>query len=280
MLLSCCFYKLNKVFSIFLLIFNFIHLTKFNNRTLMIKQVFVAFLYLILITYVININSFEYFNNLFIKLFEFDLREKISNYFFNIHSNQVASFLSLLILNIKNNENYDLYNSLVNLSIVHLIVIGGFHVNLICFIFKKIFIKQKKFANILSCIVSLFFCLLTNFSASITRTFVSYIFSLSSKTKKYNNELSILTFCLISPQMVLNIGLCMSFACIRGLNIFSKLKIKNIFLKSIFSSFFVSIYLLPLLSHISAKFTIWSFLFSFLLSPIFSISYYFILIFC
>lgn len=281
MFTSVCFFNVNKVFSMSLILFNFVYLAyKKAPKILFIIQTIICFVFLILISYFYFNDSFIFIGKTFNQIIGFDIRNEIAKFLDNIHSVQISNFIKLLILNIKNENNIDFYNNLKSLSLVHLIVVGGFHVNLICFLFYKIFFKFKKVGSFLSFIVALILCYLNNFSASTIRTVLFIFFGLFNITKKYKHQFSILAIFLIAPYAILNVGLCMSYACIRGLKFFEKLNITfNKFLSGIISSIFVSIYLIPFLSFLNGEFSLWSFFISTIFTPVFVVLYIFVFCF-
>ncbi|MDE6428917.1 MAG: ComEC/Rec2 family competence protein [Malacoplasma sp.] len=181
--------------------------------------------------------------------------------------------MSLILLNIKNSQNINLYYKLVNLSVVHLIVISGYHINIFCFLILKIFFKFPKVGRILSILFSFFISYLNGFSPSTIRIFLSLIFSSFNKTKNYSTDLSIITIAIIAPGTILSFGLCMSFLGARGVKLFNTVREKNIIYNSFFTSFFAIIYIVPYIAMMNNQISLWGIFFSILFTPIFSLIY-------
>lgn len=209
-------------------------------------------------------------------LFKISLKDKLIDYLKNTHDQNVFGFLKLLIFNIKDQDNLSIYNQLSKLSIVHLIVIGGFHINLLCCLIVKI----KYVGKYLSIIVCLIFCYFTNFSPSMLRTLFVLVFSLNKNTKKLNYNLTILSLILINFNYIFNIGLIMSFLGVRAIKVASNININNVFLKGCLTSFIALLYLTPFVAIFSNKQSLWAIFISSLFSPIFEFTFLISIIFC
>lgn len=144
-MLICCFYFDNLILSLFLIIFFIanIFISKFKKIDLFFLLLF-GIIYLFFIAYVYKNDSFNFLYIWTNKIITFDLRNKINDYFISVHDLQSGSFLSLILLNIRNDHNINIYYELVYLSVVHLIVISGYHINLFCLLILKIFFKFPK----------------------------------------------------------------------------------------------------------------------------------------
>lgn len=257
---------------------NFYLLTKLKiNRFVFLFQVILMFFYLIFITYFHSNKSFKFLFEAINKIFKFNLRNYLINYVNRIHNKQIANYILLLLFNFKTSESLNFYQNLTKLSIVHLIVVGGLHVNLLCLIFKKIFYKFPNISNFFSFIIAFFICYLNNFSPATTRTFLAYFLCLFKFTRKKSTNISIILITLIAPFALTNIGLCMSYVSTRALKFF-KIKRKN-FISDLLISFLVLLYLIPFLAKISGYISLWSIFLSFLFSSIFILIYALLLIF-
>jgi len=118
--------------------------------------------------------------------------------------------LNLIILG-KNSDDVDvLYESMINLSIIHLFVISGFHFNFIYIILKKIVRSEKIIIPIL-----FFYLYLLNFSISASRAFFYLLFKKIDNKKRLNslNILSLvgLLFIFINPYVIFLTSFILSF---------------------------------------------------------------------
>ena len=74
-----------------------------------------------------NFNCFQHFAEWINKIFGFSLRNKIMEFINNSYDDETKSIINLFIFNYKDEYSYEIYQIMINLSIVYLIVIGGFH---------------------------------------------------------------------------------------------------------------------------------------------------------
>ncbi|MDE7087959.1 MAG: ComEC/Rec2 family competence protein [Malacoplasma sp.] len=279
-MLICCFYFDNLILSLFLIAFFLVSFLINKIKKIHLFLLFlIGFFYLVFIAYIYKNESFDFLNVWINKILTFDLRNKINEYFVNIHGTQTGSFLSLILLNIKNNQNINLYYKLVDLSVVHLIVISGYHINIFCFLILKIFFKFPKTGKILCIVFSFFISYLNGFSPSTIRIFLSLIFYSFNKTKNYSTDLSIIAIALIAPKVISSFGLCMSFLGARGVKLFAVIKEKNILYNTFFTSFFAIIYIVPYIAMLNNQMSLWGIFFGILFTPIFTIIYFLSLLF-
>ncbi len=266
--LSICFYNKNNFISIFLFFINLTYKSwaKFSRIWIALEYL-ISILFLVFVSFIPRIQEFNTITNVIDKLTTFDLRNQAIKYIHQIHSIESASFIELIIFSNKNKENIDIYKSLSKLSLVHMIVIGGFHINLICFFLKKI----PKIGDYLTVIVSFFIAYLNNFSPAILRASLVYFYSLFKHTRSSRYSLSIITMLIIFENSYNNIGLWLSFLAIRGLNISNYFYIKNKCFSSIFATVWVYLYITPIISIFNKETSILGIFISTIFVPIFFI---------
>lgn len=63
------------------------------------------------------------------QIFGISIRDEITNYVGSVHSKEVSNFLFLTLFGIKSSGIYDFYYQLIDLAVVHIIVISGFHLS-------------------------------------------------------------------------------------------------------------------------------------------------------
>lgn len=269
--LAVAFYESNNVFSVFLLFVNLFYGYYFRvEKRIVIFQFFIGIMFFIYSRFLRPIKDFEIFTLFLNNVIGFDLRLKAINLLDEIHNQKTSAFLQLIIFNEKNSNNLNVYYDLASLAIVHLIVIGGFHVNFLCKIIDKIPYLGKPLCILVALILSYF----NNFSAAMVRTFMVFFYKSFKKTKQYNYELTFLTIILLNPFAFLDLGLCMSFIAVRGLHISSKLKINNLFWDDLVTSFFATLYLVPYIGLIAKEISILGVLLTILFSPFFILVFF------
>lgn len=280
-MIACCFYSYNPAISLFIFMLFFIStiLNKLKRSEFFFVILF-GIAYFCFISYLYWNNSFEFLSNFINKIFKTNIRNNLSNYFIKIHKNHIGSFFSLILLNIKNEFNKKLYYNLISLSIVHLIVISGYHVNLFCIFFKKIFCNISFFKYLLPIIIAFVISYLNGFSSSRVRVLASNIFLSFSYTRLNSSNLSTILICLVAPKSITSLGVCMSLLGSRGIKVFFKLEGSGHFYENIFSSFFATLYILPFVSYMNEYVSLWAIFYSLLFTPIFMIVYFLSLFFC
>ncbi|BAC43833.1 predicted competence protein [Malacoplasma penetrans HF-2] len=280
-MLACCFYMNSEtVSSTFLFLFFFgsclvNHVNKF--KVLLISGLGFIFLF-----YVLSFetpSSFNFLNDYLNKIMGINLREIINSYFIKIHGQTLGSFISLVLLNIKNDYNYPIYYKLIDLSIVHLIVISSYHINIFCGLVNKIFHKFPTLGRIISALLSFTISYLNGFSPSSIRVFCANVFGIFKSTRNCKANLSFIFLGLVAPKVLISFGFLMSFLGSRGVKLFYKTHNSGKLYEAFFTSIFATIYIIPSLGIINNSISLWGVFLSLLYSPIFILVYIFLFIF-
>lgn len=199
----------------------------------------------------------------------------------NYKNSDISDLVKLILFNIKTGFGITLYNNLKLLSVAHIIVVSGLHlnflINFINFIFRKKIITVP--INILSLfIVSSFL----NFSISSIRVTLTYIISLYPKMKDKSEFtkvwLSAVIIIFFGPNQIFNLGFQMSFLSTIAILLVCRIY-KKAFLKNLLINFSVNVYIFPLIIKITNKFSLWSFLYSLLFSWIYIFNFFSFLFF-
>lgn len=260
---------------IILIILMFIRKQKVGDYFINIS---VAILFAFLYTKFNNLNIIP-FNYIFNSITGIDLREIIINHVNDSFSLDSASFIKLLIFNIKDDSIKDFYKKLSELSVSHLVVVSGFHLSIIPMILSKL-IKNKKITIPINLTVMLFLNYLTSFSIGSFRALLFYIFSLCKKTKKHSLSLSLLVTMLIAPLSSLTISLHMSYLAVFAMQIDNKGKKDNSYFKrTIITSLTCTLFLVPFIGYFAGKISIFFIIYSLIFTPIILLSYFLTLLF-
>lgn len=109
--------------------------------------------------------------------------------------------IGLIIFGINSDNIDDLYQSLINLSLIHLFVISGFHFNFLYLSLKKVLKKDALTFPFL-----MFYLYMLDFSISATRSLLFLLYKKIDKKKKINNiqilSLISLFFIIINPYVI------------------------------------------------------------------------------
>ena len=118
--------------------------------------------------------------------------------------------VSLIIYGINEEGVNDLYQTLLNLSLIHLFVISGFHFQ---FLYKSIKKILKK--DLIIFILLFFYLYLLNYSISALRAFLFLIVKKLDKKKKLNGvsllSLIAISFIVVNPYVIFNTSFILSF---------------------------------------------------------------------
>jgi competence protein ComEC len=227
---------------------------------------------------------FEHINEWFENLTHFSFRNQISHYI-DRHYNQItSSFIKLILLNIKEKDGKTIYYHMIDLSIVYLIVVSGFHISVLKRIVSRCFCKIPLIGLIVNLITITLYCYLLNFAVSVTRVLLMYLITIIFG-KYLKNRIDILSVsALISlalgPSSMFNIGFCMSYLCTIVILVIFQWEISNPLLEKIVVNIGATLVSLPFVIHMQHQISIWVVLNSFVFSYIFALIFvYFILTF-
>lgn len=216
--------------------------------------------------------------------FFWSIRYKAISYINSIYKNKSsADFINLILFNYKDSYSNEIYQKMIQLSIVHLFIISGLHINFLFSLIKKLFFKKEKywfinnFINVLICIIYSYFL---NFSIAILRIMINCIIKLINKKLTWitTNSISGILILFIFPKEVINYGFLMSFLCVItiGLVINNNL---NKLVKAIIINFFCILITLPIIIEINGQINVFAIFLGIIFIPIAFFSYIWYLIF-
>ncbi|CAC13634.1 conserved hypothetical protein [Mycoplasmopsis pulmonis] len=210
-------------------------------------------------------------------------RNKIKNYFENSPS-YYQKYVPLILLNHKSQINQKEYKSIENLGIVHLVVISGFHINLIFwllnFAFNKVKIKPF-YSNFFSIFLISSLVILLGISMPIYRVLFFYYFKffyesfIYKKGKVKISKIQILLISLvaiftINPNVIFSLSTIFTYSITFVILWSSKFKFKNKILKALFISFLAYATSALILIIFQNKIYPFAFFYSIIFSPIIS----------
>ena len=255
----------------------YIYLTR--KKTLHIIWYFIlSFIPLGLNFIIKDFNCFNHLSNWINNLFKLSIRDKLLNYVNRSYDIETSSIINLFIFNKKDNYSYDTYKMVSNLSIAYLIVISGFHLNILKRIITKILFKFKIISEIGCLCFILFYTYLLNFSIGASRILISSIFGylLHKNKNPYTKTACAGIFSMIIyPNVINDIGFNLSYLCALCVIFILSYKIKNYIINQILICFLCSIISLPFISKINDEISLFvminSLLFSFFINVFFVI---------
>ena len=232
----------------------------------------------------------------------------------NIMEDKISSILLGLILGYKIDIDEQVQENFRNASMSHILAVSGMHVTYVVLGIRLIFknVIGKRFTEILSSCILIFYMFITNFTPSITRAGIMGIIMIFSKIIYRRNDIytsisiSLLLILIYNPFLIQNLGLLLSYGGVIGIILFNKsmlkflqnIKIKNKVykykirpkiqnkldkVKEIISvSLSVQVFILPIilynLNTFNPYFLISNLILSFLIGPIVILGFLFILV--
>ncbi len=172
--------------------------------------------------------------------------------------------IELIVFNYHTDATYDFYHKIIDLSVVYLFVVSGFHISMLNKLMKKI-IKNKKLFIFISFTLLLFYCYLLNFSVGALRSYfmllIAWIsnsnWNWKSKWKKLNNYDilggSALLVMLWSFQSIYSVGFQLSFLCTLFIILLNELEIHNKLFKGILINLICLIISFPIVISMNNK---------------------------
>ena len=201
-----------------------------------------------------DFNCFNHFPKWIDSVVHFSIRDKLIDYVNNIYDQETTSIMNLFIFNKKDDYSYDIYKIVGNLSISYLIVISGFHLNMLKRVINKVICKPKFLTEILSLCVILFYTYLLNFSISTSRVLISMLlgYLLPKNKNKYTKTAcaGILSM-TIYPQIIKDIGFNLSYICTFFVIYILSYQIKNFFINQILICFVCTMVSVPFIASIN-----------------------------
>ena len=196
-------------------------------------------------------------------------KPKLIEFLLNGLDKQSSSVINMLIFG--NKEDKELYNKLINLGVVQLFVVSGFHFNAL----EQVLVRIKvKWINILIFILFAFYLYILDFQIAAFRAFLMICMKLLSKYLKIlNNFMSYLLvlslFLIINPFYIYHQGFILSFFLT-----FILIFIKEIKIKKLYKSFIVYLCALPIIISMNNEINVFSFLFQLVLTPIITLLFF------
>jgi competence protein ComEC len=185
----------------------------------------------------------------------FSVRTNLINYINQNYVQKTACFINLVMFNVKSNEGWTLYNQMIDLSIVYLIVISGFHLSFLKRLIYKILGKYKKTSYSISLGLIFTYLYFLNFATSALRVFISMMVS-SLLKRKVKSRLDILGISglitiTIEPSCAYSIGFGLSYLCTFAIIIVYGINIQNFFLEKVLVNLVATLVGLPFVLSIN-----------------------------
>ena len=189
------------------------------------------------------------------------------------HSDYFKAFL------IGDKSEMDDYSIFQKNGVSHLFAISGMHLSLLSGIILSLF-KKSRFKEILACIFLILFSMITNYSASIYRSLLLFIFIILNKKLDLRIStvnvllLVVCTLLIFNPLIIYDMGFLYSVSVSLGLILFNKYMKKNYFVNMFLTSFIAFLFSLPITLYYNYEINLMQIINNVVIVPLVSIIIY------
>ena len=189
------------------------------------------------------------------------------------HSDYFKAFL------IGDKSEMDDYSIFQKNGVSHLFAISGMHLSLLSGIILFLF-KKSRFKEILACIFLILFSMITNYSASIYRSLLLFIYIVLNKKLDLRIStvnvllLVVCTLLIFNPLIIYDMGFLYSVSVSLGLILFNKYMKKNYFVNMFLTSFIAFLFSLPITLYYNYEINLMQIINNVVIVPLVSIIIY------
>ena len=189
------------------------------------------------------------------------------------HSDYFKAFL------IGDKSEMDDYSLFQKNGVSHLFAISGMHLSLLSGIILFLF-KKSRFKEILACIFLILFSMITNYSASIYRSLLLFIYIVLNKKLDLRIStvnvllLVVCTLLIFNPLIIYDMGFLYSVSISLGLILFNKYMKKNYFVNMFLTSFIAFLFSLPITLYYNYEINLMQIINNVVIVPLVSIIIY------
>ena len=189
------------------------------------------------------------------------------------HSDYFKAFL------IGDKSEMDDYSIFQKNGVSHLFAISGMHLSLLSGIVLFVF-KKSRFKEILACIFLILFSMITNYSASIYRSLLLFIYIVLNKKLDLRIStvnvllLVVCTLLIFNPLIIYDMGFLYSVSVSLGLILFNKYMKKNYFVNMFLTSFIAFLFSLPITLYYNYEINLMQIINNVVIVPLVSIIIY------
>ena len=206
------------------------------------------------------------------------IKYKVKNYIIKRsekfkHSDYFKAFL------IGDKSEMDDYSLFQKNGVSHLFAISGMHLSLLSGIILFVF-KKSRFKELLACIFLILFSMITNYSASIYRSLLLFIFIVLNKKLDLRIStvnvllLVVCTLLIYNPLIIYDMGFLYSVSVSLGLILFNKYMRRNYFVNMVLTSFIALLFSLPITLYYNYEINLMQIINNVIIVPLVSVIIY------
>ncbi len=281
----CIFFYIfnSSVIFISLLIIPFCIFYKNKSIKAIIIVSLIFFLYLALYFLIKSYNFIGNMQTWIDSLFGFSIRWNLINFINNSYDDKTSSFINMILFNYKNDIAYDFYNKAINLSIVHLIAVSGFHLSIITMSINKIFRSKKIFAYWINVVLISFYSYLLSFSFGSLRILICIL--LKPMLKRFELEyieivcMSGIIIAMMVPYCFNNMSYILSYLGTFAVLTIKKFNFNNIFFETVAINLLATLVNLPFIVLMNQQISLFAIINSFVFAYLFCFIFIYFLLF-
>jgi len=211
------------------------------------------------------------------------VRKAIFRFFDRNYAKDVSNFIKLILFNEKNKDIIIFYRQTIDLGIVWLICVSGFHVSLLSRTITWCFRKIPNVGRYVNISIIAFYSYLLEFSYASLRILIKLILTPyfnTFKTKEFD-RIGIVGFLIImfNPVCIKDYGFLLSFLICIGANCIAKLNLNNKIINRILINVLAFLLTIPFVINMSHKISLFTFINAFIFNNISAIIFLYYLLF-
>jgi len=212
------------------------------------------------------------------------VRKAMFKFFDKHYSKDVSSFIKLILFNVKTQDTIIFYKQTVDLGIVWLICISGFHISFLSRVITWCFKKIPNVGRYVNISIIFFYSYLLEFSYASIRVLLKIILTPHFnifKTKEFD-RIGIIGLLIIFPNPVClkDYGFLLSFLICIGANCIAKLELNNKIISRILINILACLITLPFVISMNHKISLFTFINAFIFNNFSPFVFMYYLLFC
>ncbi|MBQ0045409.1 MAG: ComEC/Rec2 family competence protein [Mycoplasma sp.] len=276
-------FVVNYWFLLFLLLFPFSFKWQKINQKQVVLLVGILVVFIILIIMANQFSLIDLIVSLLNRCGVGVIKKSAINYLDRIYDQEIADFIKLVLFNIKSNNTWFFYKQTVDLGIVWLICVSGFHISLLAKVIKKIFTRAPRIGKYVSIVVISLYSLLLDFSYASIRILLRLCLDWTFRKfnlQRYNRLGAIgLIICLLNPLCFTSYSFLLSFLVCSSSYFVIGLNFNNKIVTSIVINIMAFLVTIPFVIAMNHKISLLTFLNAFIFTYCSSFVFLYLLIF-
>lgn len=253
------------------------------NRKQIMVMLLILLPFIFLFIFANQFSLVEVINQWFKDIGAKQLRNLLFKFFDKSYSKEISAFIKLILFNVKSKETIIFLEQIVDLGIVWLFCVSGFHISLLSRLIKKIFKKKWRIGKWVDLIVLIFYSYFLNFSYASIRVILFVAldgFFLKYQISKLNKLGCVgLIVALFNPSCFASYSFMLAFIVCISCYFVIDLKFNNKIVRSLLINVCAFIVTIPFVIDMNNKISLFSFINAFIFSYVSRFVFLYFLVF-